>query len=81
MALEWLGNQDPANLTIGDTPKNVWENRYFGALLWFSFGGETWIDQFDFLSVLDVCEWNNGESGIFCDDDTGTSLFDVNFGE
>jgi hypothetical protein len=50
MALEWLGNQDPANLTIGDNLTNVWENRYFGALLWFSLGGENWNEQLSFLA-------------------------------
>jgi hypothetical protein len=49
MALEWpVANQDPANLTIGETPPITWENQYFSTLLWFSLGGEDWVAKFKF---------------------------------
>jgi hypothetical protein len=80
-ALEWLANQDPANLTISETQATIWKNRYFGALLWFSLGGENWFDPSNFLSALDVCDWNSGDGffgkGVYCDDDTGMLLSEV----
>lgn len=81
-ALEWLANQDPANLTIAETSTIEWKNRYFGALLWFSLGGESWFESANFLSSLDVCDWNTGDvsfgKGVYCDEDTGAiSVVDI----
>lgn len=67
-AIRWLANDDPADLTIGATRAGVLQMRYFGALLWFSLGGQNWNAQFGFRNATGVCDWNDGDSGIFCDD-------------
>jgi hypothetical protein len=69
-ALNWLANIDSANLPIGATVKRILVERYTLALLYFSTGGSSWVNQYNFLSADTVCDWNDGEfdgeNGVFC---------------
>jgi hypothetical protein len=67
-ALQWLANSDPANLSVQTTAKRILVERYTLALLYFSTGGTSWGNQYNFLSADTVCDWNDGidENGIFC---------------
>jgi hypothetical protein len=51
----------------------VIETRYVAATLYYSLGGAQWVNQHNFLSQNDVCEWNDSlnedggkRQGIFC---------------
>jgi hypothetical protein len=69
-ALDWLANSDPANLPILTTSNRILVERYTLALLYFSAGGTSWVNQYNFLSADTVCNWNDGgddpENGVFC---------------
>jgi hypothetical protein len=64
-ALNWLANSDPANLPVRSTAKRILVERYTLALLYFSTGGTSWENQYNFLSADSVCNWNDDE-GVFC---------------
>ena len=66
-ALQWLANSDLANLPISVTPQRILVERYTLALLYISSSGASWVNQFNFLSVETVCNWNDGKKeGVFC---------------
>jgi hypothetical protein len=49
--------------------------RYVAAAVYFSMGGENWLNQNNFLSHDDLCTWNDaGISGIICSDNEITEL-------
>jgi hypothetical protein len=69
-ALNWLANSDPANLPM-HTDKRILVERYTLALLYFSTGGASWMNQCNFLSADTVCNWNDRndkteQHGVFC---------------
>jgi hypothetical protein len=50
------------------SPEDI-EARYLAATVYYSLGGETWPDQYNFLSLDDVCMWNDvDDKGIICTD-------------
>lgn len=57
------------------------ETRYVAATLYYSLGGAGWLNQYNFLSQNDVCEWNDSLNadggqlqGIFCTNGEITEL-------
>jgi hypothetical protein len=57
------------------------ETRYVAATLFYSLGGDAWLDTHNFLSQSDVCEWNDSLNedggqlqGIFCTNGEITEL-------
>jgi hypothetical protein len=60
---------------IRTTIKQLYQ-RYIAAVLYFTAantnidneadGDKNWTKELQFLSVQHVCDWNNGDSGIFC---------------
>ena len=57
-ALEWITNIDPAKLSVGQDSTFEIQQRYVAAVLYFALGGETWTEQYNFLSADSVCLWN-----------------------
>ena len=88
MAVQFMANFDPAEL---DVPESTdyddameFVQRYVVALFYYSTNGSEWENQLNFLTSLDVCDWNeqisNGQeasvgnydgwlSGVQCNDD------------
>jgi hypothetical protein len=63
-ALNWIVNDDPANLSVGGTtPDETIQTRYVAAVLYYALGGVSWATQYDFLSDRDICTWNLDSSG------------------
>jgi hypothetical protein len=71
-ALSWLAESDPANLPLESTPLSVFQDRFILATLYFSTNGESWTNQYNFLSAADICDWNigtlDGTNGVSCDE-------------
>jgi hypothetical protein len=63
-ALDWLANEDPANLDFVLVPPDMLLERFIMALLYFSTAGETWNDSSGFLNASSVCSWHGA---IVCD--------------
>jgi hypothetical protein len=57
-ALNWLADDDPANLDFELVPPDELLERFVVALLYFSMRGESWVDSFGFRSASSVCMWN-----------------------
>lgn len=71
-ALNWLTNFDSASLSAEETPIDIIRDRYVAAVLYYAFGGVTWLEQYNFMTVGDICTWNGNGSdgyqhGIICD--------------
>lgn len=70
-AWNWLANEDPAKLDLNAVSDVELNQRYVSALVYFSLGGDAWLDNLNFLSEKSVCEWNDGSDvnsrGIICD--------------
>jgi hypothetical protein len=65
-AMAWLADEDPAFLDLGVTPFNTISDRYIVVLLYFGTTGNRWRAQRDFLTVTNICKWNDGgEGGAF----------------
>jgi len=60
-ALGWIIEEDPQYLCPGDPKLN---QRYIAALLYYSMGGDKWVDSSGFLTEIDECEW----FGLACND-------------
>jgi hypothetical protein len=74
-ALEWLADEDPAQLDFNETPLETVLERYALAVLFFGTMGESWRDSLGFLNSTSVCEWNdNNELGVYCDAATGSVI-------
>jgi hypothetical protein len=66
-AVEWLVHKDPARMELESLENDSLKERYVAALLYFALGGDTWFDQYGFLSSSSVCEWNSVSGmGVFC---------------
>eukprot|EP00980_Cylindrotheca_fusiformis_P001145 scaffold319_cov97-Cylindrotheca_fusiformis.AAC.5 len=67
-AYEWLVQVDLLSLNLTEIPLKDVEQRYLGALVYFSLDGDSWKEDLGFLSQASVCEWkdDSGE-GIMCD--------------
>jgi hypothetical protein len=95
-ALNWLANNDAANMTIGVDSEAAIKTRYVAAVLYYAFQGDTWADKYQFLSDRETCSWNqrfvDGYRGIACGIDgiaesfqlrtyiDGTSTFSHHYG-
>jgi hypothetical protein len=67
VTVEWLVYTDPARVELESLENESLKERYVAALLYFALGGETWFDQYGFLSSSSVCEWNSVSGmGVFC---------------
>jgi hypothetical protein len=65
-ALEWMATTDLATEVL-ETPVIVLMERYALAHLYFATDGPaSWTDSLDFLSSGNVCDWNDGDKGVFC---------------
>jgi len=62
-ALEWLADDDPANLDLDKTHFKLISDRYKLALLYFATSGSGWRRQHNFLSASSFCDWNDGGAG------------------
>eukprot|EP00588_Corethron_pennatum_P005459 CAMPEP_0194289768 /NCGR_PEP_ID=MMETSP0169-20130528/39785_1 /TAXON_ID=218684 /ORGANISM="Corethron pennatum, Strain L29A3" /LENGTH=845 /DNA_ID=CAMNT_0039037155 /DNA_START=122 /DNA_END=2659 /DNA_ORIENTATION=+ len=69
-ALGWIIEEDPQYLCPGDPKLN---QRYIAALLYYSMGGDKWVDSSGFLTEIDECEW----FGLACNDDG--RIFNIDF--
>jgi hypothetical protein len=71
-ALSWLAESDPANLPLESTPLSVFQDRFILATLYFSTNGESWTNQYNFLSAAGICDWNirtlDRTNGVSCDE-------------
>jgi hypothetical protein len=78
-AAMWLSQTDGANLPVPDSDSSksdayLYMVRYVMAVNYYSLGGPNWEKQLDFLTDVDVCEWNdvvfigNGvyHLGVYC---------------
>ena len=68
-ALNWIANDDPGNLSVGDTPTETISARYVAAVLYYAFKGDDWVEKYNFLSEGDICKWNHDDFGILCGSD------------
>eukprot|EP00980_Cylindrotheca_fusiformis_P012186 scaffold2962_cov126-Cylindrotheca_fusiformis.AAC.2 len=64
LALEWLVNDDPRNMTIEDDPTELIE-RFSLATLYFATGGGGWLSDDGWLKSPSHCDWIK----VRCDDD------------
>jgi hypothetical protein len=59
-ALQWIANQDSANLDFSETPSHVVVERYVMVLFFNENGGESlWRQRDDFLSETSTCKWSS----------------------
>jgi hypothetical protein len=65
-ALEWLANEDAANLPL-DSHLDYITQRFVLANLFDATNGRSWDQSYSFMSYKPVCEWNLGDG----DDDNG----------
>lgn len=75
LAFGWLTTIDPKDLGKDSSERDI-RQRYIAALIYFSTQGQFWQAQrrklqdmptiFGFLSGDDVCNWNQDDTGIFC---------------
>ena len=79
----WLAEDDPQKLAVPtdtkrhDTEGYLFVARYVMALNYYAMGGEGWVDQLNFLSGEDICEWNNAflKAGVACLSNMPVQLF------
>jgi hypothetical protein len=68
-ALSWLAESDPANLPVESTPLSTLQQRFILATLYFATNGESWTQQYNFLTETDICNWNDETlNGVTCDE-------------
>jgi hypothetical protein len=73
LALRWLANNDTMVLDLDSTCPAILVERYVLAVLYFSTSG---LDVLNFLSASSICEWNNEDGGVDCnEDDLVVALF------
>jgi hypothetical protein len=78
-ALTWLANDDTANMTIGVESEAAIKTRYVAAVLYYAFQGDTWTNNYSFLSDRETCSWNqrflDGYHGHSCGADGTVESF------
>ena len=72
-AMQWLINEDPADLPLREAKPERLRERYILAVLYNATGGPAWTDNTNFLSEKSVCEW----AGVFCGNEN--SIVDLDF--
>ena len=75
LALEWLSSLSEDQIKICNTYGVI--EKYVLAVLYYSTDGHDWLEQMNFLTSGDPCEWYkfdfvNVYSGVLCDRDSGT---------
>lgn len=80
-AMDWLVNDDPAELDFDATSTSILIERYALAVLYFALDGDSWDSSYGFLSEDDVCDWNGPGSdftqGVLC---SGGSIYELTLG-
>jgi hypothetical protein len=86
-ALYWISNVDGYGLDPETSKYETIMERYVAALLYFSTSGDSWNNQFNFLSQGSICEWNDVvvigpgakpvERGILCNDQGRVKKIDL----
>jgi hypothetical protein len=80
-ALQWLANDDPAQLPPESAIYDVIKERFILSTLYFSTHGINWTNQYQFLSGKQICDWNNQLSnepmGVVCGPDNSTQRLDL----
>ena len=71
-ALLWLAESDPLRLDASSPLEEILQ-RFVLANLYFATNGVEWIDQFNFFSKKNVCEWNDKKLGVFCNNNNQVS--------
>jgi hypothetical protein len=56
-------------LDLDSTPTVILVERYVLAGLYFATSGEGWGNGLNFLPASSVCEWNDGNRGVACNED------------
>ena len=79
-AFTWLAYEDALELPIQETDEYTLVTRYALAVLYYSTGGESWINDLQFLSKEPVCGWNTTKLGVTICDESGMPLA-IRFGE
>jgi hypothetical protein len=78
LALEWLADEDLAQLDLKETPLETFLERYALAVLFLGTLGESWRDSLEFLNSTSVCEWNDNSGGssrgVNCDQEAGSVI-------
>lgn len=69
----WVA-QDSA---LRNDPDDVIILRYVAAVVYYSLGGETWTNQYNFLSHDELCSWNDQGSGILC---SNNEVYEIQLG-
>jgi hypothetical protein len=72
-AAMWLAFDDGAKLPVPMETDSLeaikYTSRYVLAVDYFALHGDHWFyKDISFLSPSDICEWNNGQHGVFCDE-------------
>jgi hypothetical protein len=72
-AAMWLAFEDAANLPVPIDKDSLeamkYTTRYVLAVDYFALHGDHWFyKDTSFLSSSDICQWNNGQHGVFCDE-------------
>lgn len=73
-ALMWLAQHDQKRLDVS-SPIETLTQRFAVANLYFALGGNDWNSQYNFLSGKHECDWNDGTSGVFCDNNNNNGHF------
>ena len=66
-ALLWLADEDPMRLDE-TAPLQELLQRFLLAYFYYATNGDSWTNQYHFLSKKSVCDWNDKTSGVFCND-------------
>jgi hypothetical protein len=83
-AAYWLALNDEADMAVPAVPPTVPEGykymtRYVLAVIYFALDGENWNYQANFVTIEDICSWNQVNfddsnfyrQGVLCDSNTG----------
>lgn len=66
-AFNWLVQNKTANPDLDSLQNETIVQRYALAAVYYSAGGESWVDSTNWLSSADVCDWfSSAESGSGC---------------
>jgi len=91
LASAWILNDDglqlPVPLSLDDAGASKFVSRYALAVLFYACNGSMWADNFNFLSGIDVCEWNTPYNdvlankkyyrGVSCDDNNEPRVIEM----
>ena len=74
-AFSWLVQNKTANPELNSMPNHTLVQRFALAAIYYSAGGEAWVDNTNWLSNADICDWfSSAESGSGCGIEGQTSF-------